>query len=503
MPNDIQEPLEAVLGRLKRERDEADARYNDALTALDRAIRPPVTQPSPVSGLDEEQLPELNESWNILPAAPHGSGVRGKVSGYIWRVIGPYLQRQLTFNSRLVDHLNRQAARQREVHRASDAASAALRDQFAAIAEFQGRLVQYLQQITAYVDTKDRDSAGGALVLNASVSGLAENVAKRFESMTAREQRYEARTSAIAATQREQLGTIGTLQHGFMTVKRELERLARPEARTPEPASVASDSASPASAPSLRIADPGSTAAFSPSLDAYKYVGFEDQFRGSREAIRARFESYLPLFDGVNDVLDVGCGRGEFLDLLAAHGVTARGIDLNHEMAAVCRGRGLDVTEADAVSYLAELPDESLGGIFSAQVVEHLQSGYLLRFLELAFHKLRPGGRLVLETLNPACWVAFFESYIRDITHVWPLHPETLKYLVTASGFSSAAIEFRSPVPPQDRLQPVALPAGADLVLSELAEAFNGNVEKLNSRIFTYLDYAVVGEKVHSAPHRT
>ena len=224
-------------------------------------------------------------------------------------------------------------------------------------------------------------------------------------------------------------------------------------------------------------------------------MGFEDQFRGSRDAIRARFESYLPLFDDASDVLEIGCGRGEFLDLLKARGVSARGIDLNHEMVEVCRTRGLDVTEADAVGYLSSVPDGSLGGIFSAQVVEHLQPGYLLRFLELAFVKLCPGGRLVLETLNPACWVAFFESYIRDITHVWPLHPETLKYLVVASGFNKATIEFRSPVPQQDRLQTVALPAIADAHLADLAEAFNANVEKLNSRIFAYLDYAVVGDK--------
>jgi SAM-dependent methyltransferase len=483
---DSAEPLEAVLQRLKKERDEADARYNDALTALDRAVRPPATLPSPVSGVDDEQLPALNESWNILPAPPQASGLRGKLTGYIWRAVGPYLQRQLTFNSRLVDHLNRQAAQQREMHRASEAAATALRDQLAAITEFEGRLMQYLQQITAYVDTKDRDSAGGALVLNASLSGLAENISKRFESMTARERRYEARTGAIAAAQQEQLATIGTLKHGFMTVKRELERIAAPASQIPDPASRIPD-------PASRI--PTAKSAFSPSLDAYKYVGFEDQFRGSREVIRARLESYLPLFEGRTDILDVGCGRGEFLDLLGSRRIAARGIDLNHEMAEGCRARGLDVTEADAVSYLATLPDGSLGGIFSAQVVEHLEPQYLLQFLELAGHKLRPGGRLVLETLNPACWVAFFESYIRDITHVWPLHPETLKYLVLASGFSSAAIEFRSPVPQQDRLQPIVVPAGADLVISELAEAFNGNVEKLNSRIFTYLDYAVVAER--------
>ena len=335
--------------------------------------------------------------------------------------------------------------------------------------------MQYLQQITAYVDTKDRDGAGGALVLNASLSGLAENLAKHAESMAAREHRYEGRIAALTTAQEDLRGTIGPLQQGFMTLKRELERIG----------------AGAASA----VTVPVSRDAFAPALDAYKYVGFEDRFRGSREVIRARLESYLPLFEGHADVLDVGCGRGEFLDLLAARGIAARGIDLNHEMAESCRARGLGVTEADAVGYLSTLADRSLGGIFSAQVVEHLQPGYLLRLLELAFHKLRPGGRLVLETLNPACWVAFFESYIRDITHVWPLHPETLKYLVVASGFTKATIEFRSPVPEQDRLQPIAVPAGAPPAFSDLTEAFNANVEKLNSRIFTYLDYAVIGDK--------
>ena len=164
-------------------------------------------------------------------------------------------------------------------------------------------------------------------------------------------------------------------------------------------------------------------------------------------------------------------------------------------MAELCRARGLDVTEADAVGYLSTLDDASLGGVFAAQVVEHLQPEYLLQFLELAFHKIRPGGRVVLETLNPACWVAFFDSYIRDITHVWPLHPETLKYLVLASGFTRADLEYRSPVAPQDRLQAIAVADTTDGQLGDLAEAFNANVEKLNARLFTHLDYAVIGAR--------
>ena len=498
MSDRAHEPLEVTLQRLKDERLEADRRYHDALTALDRSVRPPAPLPDLPEPFDEHQITPLNEAWNIVPSAPHGSGLRGRFIRLIWSVVAPYFQQQITFNSRIVDHVNRNAAAAREAHRMSREMARAVQEHLGAIAQFQTLLILYLQQITLYVDTKDRDAAGGALVLNSALSGVSEELAKRWESMAAREQRYEARTNAIGAAQEDLRATIGVVQQSTLVLKRELERLASSGLGLSAEAPTKLEERSRAKA---ETRDSGLEArdsdAFAAALDAYKYVGFEDQFRGSRDVIRERLESYLPYFEGANDVLDVGCGRGEFLDLLTTRGITARGIDLNREMAEVCRARGLDVTQADAVGYLSALPDASLGGLFAAQVVEHLEPGYLLRFLELAFHKLRPGGRLVLETLNPACWVAFFESYIRDITHAWPLHPETLKYLVVASGFSRAAIEFRSPVPPQDRLQPVA--AGHGAALAELVEAFNANVEKLNARMFTYMDYAVVAEKAGAA----
>jgi SAM-dependent methyltransferase len=475
------ESLEATLIRLKEEREAADRTYNDALTALDRALRPPPGLPAPPAAFDEHQVTPLNEAWNILPAPPQASGVTGKLTGLVWRTVAPFLERQLTFNSRLVDHINRNTAAHRDAHRVGEALIAVLREQLARQAEIQSRLMYLLQQVTPYVDTRDRDAGGGALVLNAALSAIDETVSKRWESRAAREQRHEARTEALAAAQEELRVAVGVAQQAALPVKRELERQSAAAASPP-------GVAPPAAVPVHE------GEAFASRLDAYKYVGFEDQFRGSRDVIRARLESYLPFFDGRTGVLDVGCGRGEFLDLLASSGISARGIDLNPEMVEVCRERGHDVAHADAVGHLAALPDASLGGIFAAQVVEHLAPGYLLRFLELAFHKLGPGGVLVLETLNPACWVAFFESYIRDITHVWPLHPDTLKYLVTASGFPAVRIEYRSPVPAQDRLQTVAT-GTADPQLTDVVETLNANAEKLNSRLFTYLDYAVVGSK--------
>ena len=472
--------VEETLRRLKQERDEADRRYNDALTALDRAAASPPEFPAAPPGYDEQQITPLNDAWNILPSLPAETGLAGRLKGLIWRTIGPYLQRQLTFNSRVVDHLNRNAAGHRASRQALEATLAALRADAAARADFQARLLLLLQEITGYVDTKDRDTAGSTLVLNASLSGMADHLDRRWESMAAREARYESRTAAIAADHDELRRSLALAQQAALTAKREIERLAE---RT--------GSARPDSAGEGTPVAPGVNSA----LNAYKYVGFENQFRGSREAIRRRLESYLPYFDGTSGVLDVGCGRGEFLDLLAARGIAARGLDLNHEMVEECRARGLDVAEGDAVSYLAALPDASLGGLFAAQVVEHLEPDYLLRFLELAFHKLKPDSPLVLETLNPACWVAFFESYIRDITHRWPLHPETLQYFVLASGFTSASIEWRSPVPAHDRLQAVRVPEAADPAAADMAETFNANVEKLNARLFTHMDYAVVGRR--------
>jgi SAM-dependent methyltransferase len=491
----VTESLEARLRRLEQERDEADRRYNEALTQLDRAVPRPASLPDPALPLDEHQLATLNQAWNILDKPRVASGIRQKLASVIWRVVAPYFQRQLTFNSVLVDHINRSAEAARAAHHRQAESAAALREQIEALAAFHGRLITYLQQITAYVDTRDRHSAGGALVLNAAISHVAEDQSKYRESLAAREHRYQARTTGIADAQEELRGILGVTQQAIMALKRAVAELQLPAHAEGRVVPSAPD-ASPA---------PNPQQAFAPSLDAYKYVGFEDQFRGSQEVIRARQRSYVPFFDRnrsneeggrvTGAVLDIGCGRGEFIDLLSARGIPARGVDLNHEMVQVCRARGLDVVEADAVGYLATQADASLGGIFAAQVVEHLEPAYLLRLLDLSFEKLQPGGVLVLETLNPACWTAFFESYIRDITHRWPLHPETLKYLVTASGFTRATLEFRSPVPAEDRLQGIALPASADALLIEMTEAFNANVDKLNARMFTHMDYAVVAER--------
>jgi cyclopropane fatty-acyl-phospholipid synthase-like methyltransferase len=154
----------------------------------------------------------------------------------------------------------------------------------------------------------------------------------------------------------------------------------------------------------------------------------------------------------------------------------------------LCRARGLDVEESDALSFLERQRDGSIGALVAIQVVEHFSPAYLLRFLDAAYRTLRPGAPLVLETINPACWMAFFETYIRDLTHQKPLHPDTLKYLVQAAGFSSVDVQYRAPVGDGDRLERVA---GGDA----LSNAINAHADKLNARLFSSMDYAVVARR--------
>ena len=457
------------LARLQQERDEADRRYNEALTNLDAVVQKPRESPHPPPPYDEFQITPLNERWELLSLKPdEGRGWLRRFRTHAWAMVAPLFERQQAFNSALVDHVNRNVATHRETARALDSALILFREDHRRLVEFQSLLIMYAQQITPYVDTKDRHVAGLIHGVAAGISGLSDEVQKRWESMLARERRYDAKLNDLS----EVRTTLGVMQRAVQTLKRELEQRAAP---------VGPDAPNAPNAP------------VAPSLDSYKYVGFEDQFRGSQDDIGERVAAYVPLFEGASDVLDVGCGRGEFLALLKAKGISARGVDLNDEMTAVCRERGLDATAGDALSYLLAQPDGSLGGLFAAQVVEHLEPDYLMRFLEAAYHKLRPGSKIVLETINAACWYAFFSSYIRDITHIRPLHPDTLKYLVSATGFQKVSVRFTAPFPEQSKLQTVA--ASADKPES-VEVVFNENVNKLNDLLFTYLDYAAIGERL-------
>jgi SAM-dependent methyltransferase len=207
------------------------------------------------------------------------------------------------------------------------------------------------------------------------------------------------------------------------------------------------------------------------------YFAFEARMRGSTALVRERQRVYADDFREASPVLDVGCGRGELLALLREAGVEARGVDADADMVAYARGEGLDVEQEDALRYLDGLGDGSLGGIFVGQVVEHLPPPALLTLLELAAHKLRPGGLFVAETINPLSPLAL-RNYFADLTHAQPLVPETLALLAKQVGFRQAEIRFLNE--PAGKLE---LPE--DPLLAE-------NARRLNELLFCPLDYALL-----------
>ena len=214
------------------------------------------------------------------------------------------------------------------------------------------------------------------------------------------------------------------------------------------------------------------------------YFAFESRMRGSVDAIRERQRRYVDDFRDAAPVLDIGCGRGELLALLREAGVEARGIDADADMVAFARGEGLDVEQADLLEYLERVDAGSVGGIFMGQVVEHLPPAVLVRALELAAQKLRPGGVLVAETINPLSPIAL-RNYYADLTHAQPLVPETLELLARQSGFAETELRFLNE--PADRLTEPDDPVIA------------ANVRRLNELLFAPLDYALVARTAMDA----
>ncbi len=225
-------------------------------------------------------------------------------------------------------------------------------------------------------------------------------------------------------------------------------------------------------------------------LQDFDYLLFENRFRGERSDIKKRQTIYLKYFSNQENVLDIGCGRGEFIELLNEHKISAQGIDVNEDMVALCQSLNLPVTKAEALNYLEELPGNSLGGIFLGQVVEHLKPRDLIEIVKLAYQKLRPGACLIAETPNPLTLGIFSSFFYQDITHYQPVHPETLKFIFETSGFKPLDVIFLSPFPEESKLE--LLLDNENLLETE---KLNKNIEKLNSLIFDSQDYAVVGWK--------
>ncbi|MDZ4827978.1 MAG: class I SAM-dependent methyltransferase [Actinomycetota bacterium] len=230
----------------------------------------------------------------------------------------------------------------------------------------------------------------------------------------------------------------------------------------------------------LRRATPGMPVELGP--DGEKFV---ERFRGKARDIREHYRSVAVQLVSDGPVLDIGFGRGEFLDLLASMGVDAFGVEPDEQLVERARARGLHVECGGGLEWLHACEDDSLGAVTLFQVIEHLPAGDSVELIRTAARKIRHGGKLMIETVNPLSLYAFAHAFYTDPTHTRLVHPEFLEFMVEASGFAQSHIEWRSPPPPKDVLEAVP---GRDAV----AKAINENVSRINRLLFAPQDYLLV-----------
>lgn len=220
-------------------------------------------------------------------------------------------------------------------------------------------------------------------------------------------------------------------------------------------------------------------------LDAM-YMAFENRFRGARHEIKRRLTVYMPyvnhLRSGRKDLsaLDIGCGRGEWLELLQESGYRAKGVDINNVALAECREQGLEVTDSDALEYLKGLKRESLDVITGFHIIEHLPFKTLIALLDEALRVLKPGGMILFETPNPTNLLVSAYDFYRDPDHQKPLHPDTLNFIAESRGFVRTGSYF-------------VLDEGTDLKLIKSTE---WRLNDINDYIKAPRDFALIGYKI-------
>ena len=220
-------------------------------------------------------------------------------------------------------------------------------------------------------------------------------------------------------------------------------------------------------------------------IDDSWYVKFEDQFRGDSERIKSRMDKYVKLLKDRELVLDIGCGRGELLEKLKEAHICAKGVDLNAEMVAICKKKNLDVTLNDAMSILKESENGFFDAIIALQVVEHLSLYELFEIIQQCYSKLKDDGIVIFETVNPLCLGIFCYGFYIDPTHIKPVHPAMLRFMLEEVGFIVEPIQFVDEFPDEYKI------AVDDSMEMSTKKAF----EKMNEQIYGKQDYYVVAKK--------
>ncbi len=216
------------------------------------------------------------------------------------------------------------------------------------------------------------------------------------------------------------------------------------------------------------------------------YLDFENEFRGSTELISQRQKQYIPYFKEKKSILDIGCGRGEFLELMKEEGINAIGVDTYEDFISLCRIKGFEVVKADGLEYLKNC--KLVDGIFLGQVVEHLKLNEIIELCNLAYQKLETGGCIIIETPNPKSLLTFANSFYIDPSHEKPVHPYSLRYYLKKAGFNDIKIIYT------EESKEASIVPLLDSSASNIDD-FNASLKRVSDVLFGSQDYAIIAIK--------
>jgi 2-polyprenyl-3-methyl-5-hydroxy-6-metoxy-1,4-benzoquinol methylase len=465
--------------------EEGNGMTTEELTAILREVRDRVRarHPQATGGPAEIQLPDL------MPLVRTRDAAEGKVASIgtvnprrggplnalvqftkktVARALDWHVREQVEFNRQVITCLNANiealndanrtfselANRIQELHRLSDEAEQ-LKDIRAHWSEWrlewERKLSLNEMQFLRSVADLQLAFQHRSMLMESNFRDIAKSQHQDFEGA------LDRRTLDIQKRLWDDLAKIRTEYEGLIHTELRLIRQRAPGAAAPLPA------APPPEANAAAL--------------AFDYARFAERFRGSVDYVKEGQKFYVPMFQNCRNVLDIGCGRGEFLELMRDAGVKARGIEQSAELVKLCRSQGLEADNADLFQYLADQPEAAFDGIFCAQVVEHLPPRRLPEMIRLTAEKLERGGVLVIETPNPECLAIFATHFYLDPTHRRPIPHPLLAFYMEENGLGGIDVRKRSPAVE-------SMPALASLPQDFREQFFDG------------LDYAVVGKKL-------